>query len=178
MERSLEKVIFQSRWLLAPLYLGLVGSLFLVAIKFFQDLVGLIRTMTSGSESNVILAILSLLDIVLVANLLVMVIFAGYENFVSKLETQGHPDRPPWMGTVDLSGLKFSLLASIVAISAIQLLKSFMHIEDLTDRELYWQVAIHLTFVVSGLLLALSDRIKRKDNSSFQAAPEESRNLR
>lgn len=94
---------------------------------------------------------------------MLLVIFAGYQNFVSKIEPNGHLDWPSWMGAVDMSGLKFSLIASIVAISAIQLLKSFMHVEQLTDRQLAWQAGLHGVFVVSGLLLAVSDRLKRKD---------------
>lgn len=91
-----------------------------------------------------------------------MVMFAGYENFVSKIETSNHPDRPAWMGSVDMSGLKSSLIASIVAISAIQLLKSFMHLEELTDRQLAWQAGLHGVFIMSGLILAISDWLKRR----------------
>ncbi len=162
LERWIEKIIFNSRWLLAPLYVGLAGSLFLLSFKFVEELFGLLLTTIPKSGTDMILSLLSLLDLVLVANLIVMVMFAGYENFVSKLETGDNPDRPPWMGTVDLSGLKFRLIASISAISAIQLLKSFMHTEDVSDRDLGWQLGIYLAFVVSGLLLAASDRIKGK----------------
>ena len=162
-EETIEWIIFQSRWILAPLYLGLVAVLLLLGFKFLQELVSYIPTIVSSSGNDTILAVLSLIDLILVGNLVLMVMFAGYENFVSKIETNGHPDRPSWMGAVDMSGLKFRLIASIVAISAIQLLKSFMHVENLTDRQLAWQVGIHGVFVVSGLLLALSDRLKQKD---------------
>ena len=161
-EETIDWVIFQSRWLLAPLYLGLVAALLLLCFKFLQELVSYAPKIVTLSSDDTLLAVLSLIDLVLVGNLVLLVIFAGYENFVSKIETNGHPDRPSWMGSVDMSGLKFSLIASIVAISAIQLLKSFMHVEQLTDRQLAWQAGIHGVFVVSGLLLALSDRLKKK----------------
>ena len=160
-EETIEWVIFQSRWLLAPLYLGLVAALALLSFKFLQELVSYAPTIITSSSDDTILAVLSLVDLVLVGNLIILVIFAGYENFVSKIETSEHPDRPSWLGTVDMSGLKFSLIASIVAISAIQLLKSFMHVEELTDRQLAWQAGIHGVFIFSGLLLALSDRLKK-----------------
>jgi len=111
------------------------------------------------SESAVILAILTLIDLSLAGNLLLMVIFAGYENFVSKIDTGGHEDRPDWMGKVDFSGLKLKLIASIVAISGIQLLRTFMDVQNTSDRDLQWMLLIHITFVVSGVLLALMDKL-------------------
>jgi uncharacterized protein (TIGR00645 family) len=158
-ERTLEHMIFGSRWLLAPFYFGLVGSLAILLVKFVQEFFHLLPRILTMSESEVILAILTLVDVSLAGNLLLMVVFAGYENFVSKIDTAGHEDRPDWMGKVDYSGLKLKLIASIVAISAIQLLKSFMNIGQQTTEELAWMVGIHLTFVVSGVLLAWMDRI-------------------
>jgi uncharacterized protein (TIGR00645 family) len=159
MEKVLERVIFASRWIQAPLYLGLVVALLVLTVKFLVELVHLVPGMVTLSESEVVLGVLTLVDLVLVANLVLMVVFAGYENFVSKIDTAGHPDRPEWMGKVDVSGLKLRLIASIVAISSIQLLKAFMHSAELADRDLAWLVGIHITFVVSGVLLALMDRL-------------------
>ncbi|WP_349257172.1 TIGR00645 family protein [Magnetovibrio sp.] len=159
MERNLERLIFASRWIMAPFYLGLVVSLAMLLVKFTQELFHVAPAVFSMSESTVILAILTLIDLSLAGNLLLMVIFAGYENFVSKIDTGGHEDRPDWMGKVDFSGLKLKLIASIVAISGIQLLRSFMDVQNTSDRDLQWMLIIHITFVVSGVLLALMDKL-------------------
>jgi len=166
-ETLLEDVIFKSRWLLAPLYIGLALSLAVLAVKFVQELIHVIPGLLGTKETDLVLAILSLVDIALVANLVLMVVFAGYENFVSKIDVADHPDRPSWMGKVDMSGLKIRLIASIVAISSIQILKQFMRVTEValtdeTERGLMWLIIIHLTFVVSGLLLALMDRLADK----------------
>lgn len=158
-ERILEQFIFRSRWLLAPVYLGLVVGLALLVIKFVQALIHSVSHILEISESQAILDVLALVDLSLAANLVLMVIFSGYENFVSKIDTADHQDRPDWMGKVDYSGLKLKLLASIVAISAIQLLRAFIQLDQYTDAQLAWLVGIHLAFVVSGLLLAWMDRI-------------------
>lgn len=161
-EHVLESLVFGSRWLLAPLYLGLAVTLALIAIKFLQEFIHLAPAILGTSETDLVLAVLSLVDLALVANLVLMVVFAGYENFVSKIDVAAHPDRPSWMGKVDMSGLKIRLIASIVAISSIQILKQFMHVKDVTDRDLAWMLGIHLVFVVSGVLLALMDRLSEK----------------
>jgi uncharacterized protein (TIGR00645 family) len=158
-EHGLERFIFASRWLMAPFYLGLVVSLVLLLIKFTQELLKFIPNILIAKESEVILAMLTLIDLSLAGNLLLMVIFSGYENFVSKIDTGDHEDRPSWMGKVDFSGLKMKLIASIVAISGIHLLKSFMNINNVSKEDLFWLVAVHMTFVVSGVLLALMDKL-------------------
>ena len=158
-EHTLETMIFRSRWLLAPFYLGLVGGLVLLLVKFVQVFVHMVPNIFAVSESEAVLEVLALVDISLAANLVLMVVFAGYENFVSKINTEGSEDRPDWMGKIDYSGLKLKLLASIVAISAIQLLRAFIDVKDYTNTQLGWLVGIHLSFVVSGVLLALMDRI-------------------
>lgn len=158
-ERGLEALMFNSRWLLAPFYLGLVIGVALLLIKFAQEFLHLVVHVFAHSESEVILAILTLVDMSLVANLLLIIIFSGYENFVSKIDTAGHEDRPEWMGKVDFSGLKVKLIASIVAISAIELLKSFVNVAALDNKQLAWKVAIHVTLIVSGVLFAVMDRI-------------------
>ncbi len=176
-ETILEKVIFQSRWLMAPFYLGLSLALVLLMITFVRELAHEVPAVISGyhvvdgktlriKDADVILLTLTLIDMSLAGNLLLTVIFAGYENFVSKIETaQQSKDRPDWMGTVDFGGLKLKLVASIVAISGIHLLKSFMKISDkaVDDRQMFWLVVTHLTFVTSGLLLALMDRITPRE---------------
>ncbi len=176
-ETIIEKIIFQSRWLMAPFYLGLSLALVLLMITFLRELAHEIPAVVSGyhvvdgktvriKDADVILLVLTLIDMSLAGNLLLTVIFAGYENFVSKIETaQASKDRPDWMGTVDFGGLKLKLVASIVAISGIHLLKSFMKIADKTvdDRQMFWLVVTHLTFVTSGLMLALMDRITPRE---------------
>lgn len=159
LERTLESLIFRSRWVMAPFYLGLVLSLVMLLVKFVQELVHILPSVLDMSETQMILVILSLIDMSLAGNLLLMVIFAGYENFVSKIDTGDHVDRPDWMGKVDFSGLKLKLIASIVAISGIHLLKVFMNVASQNKEDLAWMVGIHMTFVVSGVLLAIMDRI-------------------
>lgn len=162
-ESSLETTIFRSRWLLAPFYLGLVFSILIMFIKFAQELWHLTTHALSSSESDVIIGILALVDMALVGSLLLMIIFSGYEIFVSKIDTAGHKDRPDWMGKVDFSGLKLKVIGAIVAISAIDLLKSFMEIpQDMEvgdHRTIMWKVIVHMAFVLSGVLFALMDRV-------------------
>lgn len=158
-ENVLEKVLFASRWILAPFYLGLAVALFVLLIKFASELAHITMHAFTSTESEVILGILALVDLTLTGSLVVIVIFSGYENFVSKIDHSGHRDWPEWMGTIDFTGLKLKLLSSIVAISAIQLLKQFMSVSTVSERDLMWLVIIHVVFVVSSVLLALSDRI-------------------
>ena len=170
LEHFLEVLIFNSRWLLAPFYLGLVVGIVILLLKFGQEFFHVATHAWSGSESDVILAILTLVDMSLVANLLLIIIFSGYENFVSKIHTAGHEDRPDWMGKVDFSGLKIKVIASIVAISAIELLKAFVNVSSLgtpgedwrwtvEDKALAWKVGIHFLLVVSGVLFAIMDKV-------------------
>jgi uncharacterized protein (TIGR00645 family) len=158
-ENALEKTLFASRWLLAPFYLGLAAGVVILLIKFMQELYHLAQIAISGSEADAILGVLTLVDLALTGSLLLIVILSGYENFVSKIDHSRHRDWPEWMGTIDFTALKIKLLGSIVAISAIQLLKQFMAVKTASDRELIWYVVIHVVFVVSSVLLALSDRI-------------------
>jgi uncharacterized protein (TIGR00645 family) len=162
MEGFLERAMFASRWFMAPFYVGLVVSLVLLLIKFLQELLHIVPGVFDMTESETILAILSLIDLSLAGNLLLIVIFSGYENFVSKIHVGDHEDKPDWMGKVDFSGLKLKLIASIVAISGIQLLKSFMNIKNVAENELMWMVIVHLTFVLSGVMLAIMDLITVK----------------
>lgn len=157
-ERGFENLIFGSRWLLAPFYLGLSLSLGLLLLKFAQRAFELLVHAFSTDGSEVIVGVLALIDLSLMANLVLMVIFAGYESFVSRLDVDGQQDRLGWMGQIGFGDLKLKLMASIVAISAIHLLEAFMNTEHMTDRKLAWLVGIHMAFVSSGVLLALMDR--------------------
>lgn len=159
LENQLEKMIFGSRWLLAPFYLGLVAALALLLVMFAKEFAHFVPLVLSGAESDVIIGLLSLIDVVMVANLLIIIVFAGYENFVSRIDTANHEDRPSWMGHVGFAELKMKLIGSIVAISGIELLKAFMHVDSLNHEQLAWKVGIHMTFVLSGVLFAVSDRI-------------------
>jgi len=162
MERLFERFLFASRWLMAPFYLGLIMALIALIFVFGRDMIDEVSKLGQLSETDIIVWVLSLVDLSLAANLLVMVIFAGYENFVSRMDIGDHPDRPSWMGKIDFSGMKLKLIASIVAISAIHLLRAFMEIDAIDDRSVRWMVIIHLTFVVSGVLLALMDWITER----------------
>lgn len=161
-ETFFEKALFASRWLLAPFYFGLAASLLILLVKFVAELWHMVHGAFVLTESDVILGVLSLVDLALTGSLLVIVIFSGYENFVSRIDHTGHEDWPEWMGKIDFGGLKLKLMSSIVAISGIQLLKQFMSLKAVTpenERVLFWLVIIHVVFVVSAVLLALSDRI-------------------
>ena len=158
-EQLLEKALFASRWILAPFYLGLALSLVVLLIKFVFELAHIAAHAFDSTESQVILGLLALVDLALTGSLVIIVIFSGYENFVSKIDHSRHKDWPEWMGTIDFTALKLKLLSSIVAISAIQLLKQFMTVATVSDRDLFWLVVIHVVFVISSVLLALSDRI-------------------
>jgi uncharacterized protein (TIGR00645 family) len=158
-ETGLERLIFNSRWLLAPFYLGLVLALALLLVKFAKEFLHFAPLVFNAEGGEVIIGVLSLIDVVMVANLLIIIVFAGYENFVSQINTGDHEDRPAWMGHVGFAELKMKLIGSIVAISGIELLKAFMHVESMTNEQLGWKVGIHMTFVVSGVLFALMDRI-------------------
>lgn len=155
--RTLERGLFASRWLMAPFYVGLVGGLVLLLIKFFQELIHFAEGVFVATESQVILGVLSLIDLSLTANLVLLVIFSGYENFVSRMDLVDQNERPEWMGKIDFSGLKLKLIASIVAISAIQLLKVFMDLGATSDRDVMWMTIVHVVFVASGVFLALAD---------------------
>ncbi len=158
-ERFIENGLFASRWLMAPFYIGLVGALALLLVTFTKELFHLLLNISGLSANDAILGCLALVDISLAGNLLVIVIFSGYENFVSKMDIKDQRDQPEWKGTVDFNTLKLKLIASIVAISGIHLLKIFMDVKKYSEAELQWMVIIHVAFVISGVLLALMDYI-------------------
>jgi uncharacterized protein (TIGR00645 family) len=157
-ELLIETIIFQSRWALAPFYLGLALSLLLLLYHFLVQLAAFVLKIPFAAESDVILGVLSLIDLAFTGNLIVIVIFSGFENFVSRIEAGDH-DRPDWMAKVDFGGLKQKLMTSIVAISAIQVLKAFMNIEHYDNTKLGWLVGIHVLFLGSLLAVVIADRI-------------------
>ena len=158
-EHGLESIIFNSRWLMAPFYFGLVVSLAVLLFKFCAVLWEFIVHAPGSKESDIILGALALIDLSLTGNLILIVVFSGYENFVSKIDPGSHPDWPEWMTKVNFGGLKQKLMASIVAISAIQVLKAFMNVDKYGNTALGWLVGIHVVFVVSLLCLAIVDRL-------------------
>jgi uncharacterized protein (TIGR00645 family) len=168
METRFERGLFASRWLMAPMYLGLVVALAMLMVVSVREVAYYAPQLMTMSSEDTILAVLTLIDLSLAGNLVLIVLFSGYENFVSKLDIAETVDRPSWMGTVDFSGLKMKLIASIVAISGIHLLKRFMEIGEAHSEtpfdplQLRWLVIIHLTFVLSGVLLALMDWMSGK----------------
>jgi len=161
LEEAIERAIFASRWLMAPVYLGLILCLAILIYVFFRELWAAIPGIPTMDEAQAILLVLTLIDLSLAGNLVLIILFSGYENFVSKIETaRGDKDRPEWMGTLDFSGLKIKLIASIVAISGIHLLKIFMDVESYAERDIQWIVVIHIVFVFSGVAFAAMDWIK------------------
>jgi len=158
-----ERALFGARWLLLPLYLGLAASLFFVVYKFITTFYDTVLNLPEMDLHGATLEVLQLLDITLLGNLVVIIIFSGYENFVSKINVaEDAEDRPAWMGKVDYSGLKIKLIGSLVAISVIELLHDFMNAENIVGETEKWRIGIHLTFVISGVLFALMDFIADK----------------
>jgi uncharacterized protein (TIGR00645 family) len=179
MERFLERLLFSSRWILAPVYLGLALALIALAITFFAEIFNVFGHVfhnvlshasgaaeavpTSGPsrnpEAELILSLLAMVDLVLVGSLIVMVMFSGYENFVSKMDIDEDGEKLGWLGKLDSNSLKLKVASSIVAISSIHLLRAFMDAREVPNDKLMWYVLIHLTFVVSALLMGVLDKI-------------------
>lgn len=161
LERIAESILYNSRWLLAPLYIGLSLGLLLISIKFFQEILHAIPIIFSLTESDMVLIVLSLIDMSLVGGLLVMVMLSGYENFVSQINIEDNKEKLAWLGKLDSGSLKQKVAASIVAISSIHLLRIFLNTEQIDNEKIMWYVLIHLTFVVSALGMAWVDRMNR-----------------
>ncbi|AKH22315.1 hypothetical protein AAY24_15625 [Sedimenticola thiotaurini] len=157
MEKSLERAMYAMRWALAPIYLGLSLALLALGIKFFQEVFHLLPSILTVSETDLVLVVLSLIDMALVGGLLVMVMFSGYENFVSQLDVSEDTEKLAWLGKLDTSTLKNKVAASIVAISSIHLLKIFMNAVNIDNEKLLWYVIMHLTFVASAVAMGLLD---------------------
>jgi uncharacterized protein (TIGR00645 family) len=161
MERFLENAVYASRWLLAPVYFGLSLALLALTVKFFQEIFHVLPNIFNLAEADLILTLLSLVDMTLVGGLLVMVMFSGYENFVSQLDISPNKEKLSWLGKMDATSLKNKVAASIVAISSIHLLRVFMDAKNVPDNKLMWYVIIHLTFVLSAFLMGYLDKLSR-----------------
>ncbi len=165
-ELAVEKTLFASRWLLAPIYLVLVVALVVIVVKFFEEAWHLVTHYETGTDVTFLfVGVLGLLDLALLANLVLIVILAGFENFVSKMRVAAESeDRPAWMGHVDFSGMKMKLIGSLIAISVIELLKDFVQADaaEISDNWLKWRIAIHAVFLVTGLVFAVMDYVADK----------------
>jgi uncharacterized protein (TIGR00645 family) len=190
MERLIERLLFSSRWILAPVYLGLSLALIALGITFFVEVFNVFshvfENVVSHSseaahaaggivrspEADLVLSLLAMVDLVLVGSLIVMVMFSGYENFVSKLDIEADTEKLGWLGKLDANSLKLKVASSIVAISSIHLLRAFMDARETPNDKLMWYVIIHLTFVVSALLMGILDRIAFSSHRGSSAASE------
>jgi uncharacterized protein (TIGR00645 family) len=161
MEKFIEKTMYATRWLLAPVYFGLSLALLMLAIKFFQEVFHVLPYIISTSEADLVLVVLSLIDMALVGGLIVMVMFSGYENFVSTLDIAEGQEKLSWLGTMDASSLKMKVASSIVAISSIHLLRIFMDATNVPNDKLMWYVIIHMTFVISAFIMGYLDRLTK-----------------
>jgi uncharacterized protein (TIGR00645 family) len=157
--KAMEGFIFWSRWLQAPLYLGLIAAQGVYVYQFMHELIHLITKVGSLTENEVMLIVLGLIDVVMIANLLIMVIIGGYETFVSRLDLDNHPDQPEWLSHVNAGVLKVKLAMALIGISSIHLLKTFINADQLADRVIIAQVVIHVSFLLSALAIAWTDKI-------------------
>lgn len=162
MEKLIELLMVRSRWLLAPIYLGLSLGLIALMVKFFQEAWHLFAVLLEASEADVVLLTLSMVDLSLVGGLLVMVMMSGYENFVSTIDAKEDSDKLPWLGKLDASTIKMKVAASIVAISSIHLLRVFLNLVNLSNDKIMWYVLLHLTFVASAFAMGLLDKLAKK----------------
>lgn len=160
-EHALEKLMYGSRWILAPIYAGLSLALLAIFVKFFQEMIHFLPHIFDIAESDLVLTLLSLIDLTLVASLIVIVMFSGYENFVSSLDIGEATEKLEWLGTHDYGSLKMKVASSIVAISSIHLLKVFMNINATLNDKLMWYVIMHLTFVTSALLMGYLEKMTK-----------------
>lgn len=161
MERNFERLMYATRWIMAPIYLGLSLVLVILALKFFQEVIHIFPVIFAMKEVDLILVALTLIDLALVGGLIVMVMFSGYENFVSKLDIDEKDEKLIWLGQLDSNSLKSKVAASIVAISSIHLLKVFMGLKDTDNEKIMWYIIIHLTFVISAFMMGYLDKITK-----------------
>ena len=164
MERFIENAMYASRWLLAPIYFGLSLALLALALKFFQEVFHILPNVFSMAEADLILVLLSLIDMALVGGLLVMVMISGYENFVSQLDIEEGQEKLSWLGKMDSGSLKMKVAASIVAMSSIHLLKVFMDAKNIEPVYLKWYVIIHMTFVLSAFAMGYLDKLTKHEH--------------
>jgi uncharacterized protein (TIGR00645 family) len=165
LESIFEQIIFGSRWLQAPLYIGLIVGGILYAYKFIVELVHLCLTIDEITESALMLGVLTLVDITMVANLLIMVIIGGYSTFVSRIDIDKHEDKPEWLQKVDAGTLKVKLAGSLVGVSGIHLLQTFINIKNQDTSHVMWQVIIHVVFLFSSIMLAYSEKLLHEKHS-------------
>lgn len=158
-EEFLAVTIFASRWLQAPLYLGLIVAQCVYVYKFIKGLITLLGDITTLDENGIMLIVLGLIDVVMISNLMIMVIIGGYETFVSRLQVEDHPDTPEWLSHVNANTMKIKLALALIGISSVHLLKSFIDVTHISDREMMWQVVVHLTFLISALLMAYTSKV-------------------
>lgn len=162
-EDNIEKLLYASRWILSPMYFLLIVILILILLKFIGDVIGFIMIMQTLSYNEWIMHVLELLDLTLVANLVLIVAFSGYENFISRIDaSEDHIDRPSWMGRLDFSGLKLKIIGSVVAISLIELLQDFLNVPSINPNVEFWRIMLHLTFVVTGVVFAMMEILSEK----------------
>jgi len=161
-ELAMERILYASRWILAPVYVGMSLVLCAIAIKFFQELFHFLPDILEVSESELVLKLLTLIDLTLVSSLTIIVMFSGYENFVSQMDIEEDTEKLGWLGSHDYGSLKMKVASSIVAISSIHLLKVFMNVQETANDKIMWYVLIHLTMVFSALLMGYLDNISRK----------------
>ena len=167
--KPLPWLLFGSRWLQLPLYVGLIVAQVVYVIQFMAELKHLIVEVSKFNETTIMLTVLGLIDVVMISNLLIMVIIGGYETFVSRLHLEGHPDEPEWLSHVNANVLKVKLATAIIGISSIHLLKSFINAAHYDEKTLLWQTMIHLTFVVSALAIAYTEKITQSSHKPKQA---------
>ncbi|WP_431067055.1 TIGR00645 family protein [Methylotuvimicrobium sp.] len=160
-ERAIERIMYASRWILAPVYLGMSVALLAISVKFFQEIIHFVPHILEMDEANLTLKLLTLIDLTLVGSLVIIVMFSGYENFVSQMDIGLSTEKLDWLGTHDYGSLKIKLASSIVAISSIHLLKVFMNIQATDNDKILWYVAVHLTLVISALLMSFLDKISK-----------------
>ncbi len=170
--RLLPSVIFMSRWLQVPLYLGLIVAQGVYVVLFLKEVWHLVTHSMSLDEVNIMLVVLGLIDVVMISNLLIMVIVGGYETFVSRLGVEGHPDEPEWLDHVNAGVLKVKLSMALISISSIHLLKTFINPDQHTMHAVMWQVIIHIAFLVSALVMAFVDRLTTHTHPQHFHEPE------
>lgn len=168
MELIIERMLYRARWILAPIYLGLSFALIALGIKFFQEVLHLLLHILEMKEADMVLVVLSLIDMAMVGGLIVMVMMSGYENFVSTLDVKEDEEKLSWLGKMDSSSLKAKIAASIVAISSIHLLKVFMNAPNIDNEKMLWYVILHITFVVSAFAMGFLDILAVRSRRAAQ----------
>ena len=164
LDEIIEKLIFKSRWLLAPFFVGLILAIIILLGKFIKEIIWLFSDILESTSSHTIISILTLLDTTLIACLVIIIIFSGYEIFVSKIEVDKNDEKLSWMGKISFSDLKLKLITAIVAISTVELLREINNIENSSNEIMTWKIGVHLTFVFTGVFFALTDLIASKKN--------------